>query len=82
MADAAAQVACESHKTDGVVQRIQLQNLPLNGGSLLRLPFLEPVVGAGTQSMAQCNAQLGVSVLSGSSSMAAITADGGEEMDL
>lgn len=74
---AAAQINYESHKIDGVIQREQIENLPLNGRSFLQLAFLEPGVGVGTQSLAQYNAQFGVSVLGGSSSMTAITVDGG-----
>ena len=77
VADAAAQINYDSHKIDGVVQREQIENLPLNGRSFLQLAFLEPGVGVGTQSLAQYNAQFGVSILGGSSSMTAITVDGG-----
>lgn len=73
----ASQIEYESHKVDGVIQRVQIENLPLNGRSFLQLAFLEPGVGVGTQSLAQYNAQFGVSVLGGSSSMTAITVDGG-----
>lgn len=74
---AAAQINYESHVVDGVIQRTQIENLPLNGRSFLQLAFLEPGVGVGTQSLAQYNAQFSVSVLGGSSSMTAITVDGG-----
>lgn len=73
----ASQIEYESHKVDGVIQRVQIENLPLNGRSFLQLAFLEPGVGVGTQSLAQYNAQFSVSVLGGSSSMTAITVDGG-----
>lgn len=74
---AAAQIDFESHVVDGVIQRTQIENLPLNGRSFLQLAFLEPGVGVSTQSLAQYNAQFSVSVLGGSSSMTAITVDGG-----
>lgn len=75
--DAAAQINYESHKIDGVIKREQIENLPLNGRSFLQLAFLEPGVGVGTRSLAQYNAQFGVSVLGGDQSMTAITVDGG-----
>jgi len=74
---ASAQISYDSHKIDGVVTRKQIQELPLNGRSFLQLAFLEPGVSVSTQSLAQYNAQFGVSVLGGSSSMTAITVDGG-----
>ncbi len=77
VAAAAAQIDYESHRVDGVIQRQQIENLPLNGRSFLQLAFLEPGVGVGTQSLAQYNAQFGVSVLGGSTSMTTITVDGG-----
>ncbi len=77
VAGTASPIAYDSHKIDGVIQRNQIENLPLNGRSFLQLAFLEPGVGVGTQSLAQYNAQFGVSVLGGSSSMTAITVDGG-----
>ncbi|MDZ4798877.1 MAG: carboxypeptidase regulatory-like domain-containing protein [Bryobacteraceae bacterium] len=77
VAGAAVQIDYDAHKIDGVIQRSQIENLPLNGRSFLQLAFLEPGVGVGTQSLAQYNAQFSVSVLGGSSSMTAITVDGG-----
>jgi hypothetical protein len=77
VASTAAQIEYDSHKIDGVIQRAQIESLPLNGRSFLQLAFLEPGVGVGTQSLAQYNAQFSVSVLGGSSSMTAITVDGG-----
>lgn len=77
VSDNAAQINYESHKIDGVIKREQIENLPLNGRSFLQLAFLEPGVGVGTRSLAQYNAQFGVSVLGGDQSMTAITVDGG-----
>ncbi len=77
VAGAAAQIEYDSHKVDGVIQRQQIENLPLNGRSFLQLAFLEPGVSVGTQSLAQYNAQFSVSVLGGNSSNTAITVDGG-----
>ncbi len=77
VAGTGAQIAYDSHTIDGVIQRAQIESLPLNGRSFLQLAFLEPGVGVGTQSLSQYNAQFGVSILGGSSSMTAITVDGG-----
>jgi hypothetical protein len=74
---ATAQLSFDSHKIDGVIGRTQIEALPLNGRSFLQLAFLEPGVGVGTQSLAQYNAQFGVSVLGGSSGKTALTVDGG-----
>lgn len=74
---ASAQIAYDAHKIDGVVNRQQIENLPLNGRSFLQLAFLEPGVGVGTQSLAQYNSQFGVSVMGASSGKTAITVDGG-----
>ncbi len=74
---ATAQLSFDAHKIDGVVNRQQIENLPLNGRSFLQLAFLEPGVGVGTQSLAQYNSQFSVSVMGASSSKTAITVDGG-----
>ena len=74
---ATSQISYDSHKIDGVIRRTQIEALPLNGRSFLQLAFLEPGVTVGTQSLAQYNAQFSVSVLGASSSMTAITVDGG-----
>ncbi len=74
---ATAQISYDSHKIDGVIGRTQIESLPLNGRSFLQLAFLEPGVGVGTESLAQYNAQFGVSVLGGSSGKTALTVDGG-----
>ncbi len=75
--EATGQLQTESFKIDGVIQRMKIENLPLNGRSFLQLAFLEPGVTVGTQSLAQYNAQFGVSILGGASSRTAITVDGG-----
>lgn len=39
---AAAQIDYESHKIDGVIQRVQIENLPLNGRSFCSWPSWSP----------------------------------------
>ncbi len=74
---ATAQISYDSHKIDGVVNRKQIENLPLNGRSFLQLAFLEPGVGVGTQSLAQYNSQFSVGIMGANSGKTAITVDGG-----
>ena len=78
---AAAQVATDSFKVDGVITRQQIQELPLNGRNYLQLAFLEPGVGVSPGSTSQYNSQFNVSILGGSSSLASITVDGGNVRD-
>lgn len=78
---AAAQVATDSFKVDGVITRQQIQELPLNGRNYLQLAFLEPGVGVSAGSTSQYNSQFNVSILGGSSSLASITVDGGNVRD-
>lgn len=77
VAAANSQISYDSHKVDGVVGRTQIESLPLNGRSFLQLAFLEPGVSVGSQSLAQYNAQFGVSILGGNSGKTALTVDGG-----
>ena len=42
VAEAAAQIDYESNRIDGVIQRQQIESLPLNGRSFLQLAFLQP----------------------------------------
>src|SRR5262249_39486738 len=72
----APQIQTESHKIDGVVTRLQVENLPLNGRNFLQLAMLEPGVTVATQSLAQYNAQFSVSILGGAASQTRITVDG------
>ncbi|MBX9602534.1 MAG: carboxypeptidase regulatory-like domain-containing protein [Bryobacteraceae bacterium] len=78
---AAAQISYDSNKIDGVVNRRQIENLPLNGRSFLQLAFLEPGVTVNTASLSQYNAQFSVSVLGGDAGRTAINADGGNIRD-
>jgi hypothetical protein len=76
VAAASAQVEYDSHTIDGVVNRQQIDDLPLNGRSFLQLAFLEPGVAASATPLGQYNRQFDVSVLGGLSDTTRITIDG------
>jgi len=78
---ASAQVATDAFKIDGVVTRQQIQDLPLNGRSFMQLAFLEPGVTVSAASTSQYNSLFNINILGGSSSLAAITVDGGNVRD-
>jgi hypothetical protein len=66
-----------SNRVQGVVDRNQIENLPLNGRSFMNLAALQPGVTVAPGNPAQFNAQFNVSVLGGPASRTAITIDGG-----
>jgi hypothetical protein len=66
-----------SNRVQGVVERSQIENLPLNGRSFMNLAALQPGVTVALGNPAQFNAQFNVSVLGGPASRTAITIDGG-----
>ncbi len=66
-----------SNRVQGVVDRNQIENLPLNGRSFMNLAALQPGVTVALGNPAQFNAQFNVSVLGGPASRTAITIDGG-----
>jgi len=74
---ATAQIEYEKHAIDGVVDRQQIQDLPLNGRSFMQLASIEPGVTVGTGSTSQYNSLFSVSVLGGDSGKTAISVDGG-----
>ena len=74
---AAALIDLDSNRVQGLVQRQQIENLPLNGRSFLNLAQLQPGVTVNLGNPAQFNAQFNVSVLGGPASRTAITVDGG-----
>jgi hypothetical protein len=81
---AAAQINYDSHTIQGVIQRQEIQDLPLNGRSALQLAALEPGITVTPGSTAQFNAMFNVSVFgstpgatSGSGVGARLTVDGG-----
>jgi hypothetical protein len=79
---ATAQVEYEKHAIDGVVERQQIQDLPLNGRSYLQLASIEPGVTVGAGTTSQYNALSTVSVLGGDSGKTAISVDGGAIRDV
>ena len=69
-------VEYERHTIDGVVNRQQIQNLPLNGRSFLQLAMLEPGVTVSAGAQGQYNRAFDVSILGGDSNLTRITVDG------
>src|SRR5258706_1363807 len=69
-------VELERHTIDGVVNRQQIQNLPLNGRSFLQLAMLEPGVTVSAGSQGQYNRAFDVSIMGSDSNLTRITVDG------
>jgi len=78
---ATAQVEYEKHAIDGVVERQQIQDLPLNGRSFMQLASIEPGVTVGAGTTSQYNALSNVSIMGGDSGKTAISVDGGAIRD-
>lgn len=86
---ATAQISYDSNTVQGIIGRLSIQDLPLNGRSSLQLASLEPGVTVSPGSTAQFNAMFTVSILGangGASSYSGvgplITMDGGTINDL
>jgi len=77
---ATAQINYESHTIQGVIQRAQIEDLPLNGRSYMQLAKLEPGVTIASGSVAQFNALFTVSVL-GAGNRTLFAIDGGNVSD-
>src|SRR5260370_1447499 len=77
---ATAQINFESHQVQGVIERQEIQNLPLNGRSFMQLAQLEPGVTIASGSTAQFKALFTVSVL-GAGNRTVFTIDGGNVSD-
>ena len=78
---ATAQVNYETHNVEGVIQRSDIQDMPLNGRSYLQLGALEPGVTVATgTSWRSSNVLFTVSVLGGGN-RTAVTIDGGNVSD-
>src|SRR5579864_1194594 len=74
-------VEYERHTIDGVVNRQQIQNLPLNGRSFLQLAMLEPGVTVSSNAQGQYNRAFDVSILGSDSNLTRITIDGATVRD-
>ena len=77
---ASAQINYESNTVQGVIERSDVADLPLNGRSFMQLAVLEPGVTIASGSTAQFNALFTVSVL-GAGNRTLFTADGGNISD-
>jgi hypothetical protein len=73
---ATAQVNYESHSVQGVIERQNIQELPINGRSFLSLAAIEPGVAVTPGTPAQFNSLVSVSTLGGGG-YTRITMDGG-----
>ncbi len=73
---ATSQIEYERHTIDGVVNRQQVDSLPLNGRSFLQLAQLEPGVRVSSSSLGQYNRQFDVNILGAGSESVRITVDG------
>jgi hypothetical protein len=74
---ATAQINYESHSVQGVIERENIQDLPLNGRSFLQLSTLQPGVVVTPATTSQFNALFSVSILGGATGRTLITVDGG-----
>jgi hypothetical protein len=77
---ATAQINYDSHTVQGVIQRQNIQDLPLNGRSFLQLSMLEPGITTVPATTSQFNTTVSVAVL-GTANRAYITIDGGSIVD-
>ena len=77
VAGASPQLQYSSNRIAGVVTRMQIEQLPLNGRNFMELAKLEPGVTLATANSGGANRQLQVSVLGAPSERTRITADGG-----
>jgi Carboxypeptidase regulatory-like domain len=75
--DVSPLVDLETNRVQGLINREQIENLPINGRSFLNLAALQPGVTVNIGNPAQFNAQFNVSVLGAPASRTAITVDGG-----
>ena len=72
----AAQISYDRHDVDGVVNKQQIDSLPLNGRSFLQLAQLQPGVSVTAASIGEYNRQFDVNILGAGSESVRITVDG------
>jgi len=77
---ASSQMNYDSHTVEGVIQRANIEDLPINGRSYMQLAKLEPGVTIASGSVAQFNALFTVSVL-GAGNRTLFSIDGGNVSD-
>jgi Carboxypeptidase regulatory-like domain len=77
---ASAAITYDSHTIQGVIQRANIEDLPLNGRSYMQLAKLEPGVTIAAGSVAQFNSLFTVSVL-GAGNRTLFSIDGGNVSD-
>jgi len=69
------------YKIDGVVERKEIDELPLNGRNFLQLALLEPGVSVSAKNPGSQNNLFNVSVGGGNSALTRLTVDGGSIVD-
>ena len=72
----ATQIEYDSHTIDGVINKQQIDSLPLNGRSFLQLAQLQPGVSVSPASVGEYNRQFDVNILGAGSESVRITVDG------
>ena len=69
------------YKIDGVVERQEIDELPLNGRNFLQLALLEPGVSVSAKNPGSQNNLFNVSIGGGNSALTRLTVDGGSIVD-
>ena len=72
----ATQISYDRHNIDGVVNKQQIDSLPLNGRSFLQLAQLQPGVSVSPANIGEYNRQFDVNILGAGSESVRITVDG------
>jgi hypothetical protein len=69
------------YKIDGVIERQEIDALPLNGRNFLQLALIEPGVSVSTKNPGSQNNLFNVSIGGGNSALTRLTVDGGNIVD-